>query len=174
MERILKEYVARTMGLEVVPHFVEELSEERLNWILTHDSFLGGCKIEGIVIKNYTQFGPDKKVLMGKMVSKEFKEIHGKEWKRMNPTQGDIISQLGERYRAEGRWSKAIHRLRDSGELDHSVKDIGPLIKEIPLDIKKECEEEIKELLFKWAWPKVYRLTLRGFPEFYKKYLLRP
>jgi hypothetical protein len=170
----MKVTLAAEMGLEVVPQYVvTEYSEEHLKLLLAFESFLGGCKVEGFVIKNYTQFGPDKKALMGKFVSKEFKEIHGKEWKKMNPTQGDIVTQLGDRYRATGRWHKAIQHFRDNGYLDDSPKDIGRLIKEIPADVKKECEEEIKELLFKWAWPQVSRLTVRGFPEWYKQLLMK-
>lgn len=169
-----KEIIAAEMGLEVVPQmYLPDYSTH--DWMFTcleKESFLGGCKIEGFVIKNYSQFGPDKKVLMGKYVSPAFKEVHKKEWKKMNPTHGDIIAQLGERYCATGRWHKAIQHLRDNGDLDNSPSDIGKLIKEIPTDVKKECEEEIKEILFKWAWPQVSRASVKGFPEFYKEHLL--
>lgn len=169
-----KEMLAQSMGLEVVPQFtLGEYTEEHLRWVLDHESFLGGCKIEGFVIKNYQQFGPDSKVLMGKFVSADFREIHKKEWKKLNPTQSDIIQQLGERYCAEGRWHKAIHYLRDNGDLKGSPTDIGPLIKAIPADVRKECEEEMKDILFKWAWPQVSRLVVKGFPEFYKDQLLK-
>lgn len=168
-----KQSVAANMGLEVVPQYQWNgvLDQGFIDWILSQESFLGGCKIEGFVVKNYNQFGPDKKVLMGKYVSPAFKEIHGKEWKRMNPLQGDILAQLGERYCAEGRWRKAIQHVRDLGKLEQSPKDIGALVKEIPADVKKECEEEIKELLFKWAWPHIARASVRGFPEWYRQVL---
>ena len=89
------------------------------------------------------------------------------------PPSVDILTLLGQDYCTEARWQKAVQHLRDDGELENSPRDIGRLIKEIPNDIKKECEEEIKEKLFKWAWPKMARATHRGFPEWYKEQLLK-
>ena len=37
------------------------------------ESQLGGPKLEGVVIKNYYQFGPDKKIIIAKYVSEAFK-----------------------------------------------------------------------------------------------------
>ncbi len=51
-------------------------------------------------------------------------------------------------------------------------KDIGPLMAEIPADIFKECEEEIKNQLFKHFWPQIKRISTAGFPEWYKDKLL--
>lgn len=45
-------------------------------------------------------------------------------------------------------------------------------MKEVPEDIKKECEAEIKELLFNHYWPNISRGVSNGIPEWYKKLLL--
>lgn len=167
---------AERIGLECVPLLATgTLSLAQLREIMDRDSILGGQKIEGVVIKpvGYGIFGPDKKVLMGKFVSEAFKEKHAHEWKQSNPGAGDIIELLGEQYRAEGRWQKAIQHLTEAGKLEGDPRDIGALLKEIPADIEKECADEIKDALWKWAWPKIRRKATAGFPEWYKDQLLQ-
>lgn len=162
--------IAKELGLECVPtYYIGKLeSIDQLREYLEKDSILGGCKIEGVVVKNYARFGRDKKVLMGKLVAQEFKEKHAKEWKNQNPSGKDVVGLLGEEYKSEARWQKAIQHLRDNGQLFNEPKDIGNLIKEINLDVLKECEDEIKAKLFKWAWPVISRKITAGFPEWYK------
>jgi len=161
---------AARLGLEVVPVLFEgmmtsfEMFKEFLNW----ESILGGVKIEGVVVKNYNMFTQEKKVAMGKYVSEAFKEIHTSEWKKSNPTGKDIIEELIMRLKTDARWDKAIQHLRDAGELDGSPKDIGPLLKEIQLDIQKECTDDIKDILFKHYWKDIARGVVRGLPEWYK------
>ena len=162
------------LGLECVPVLYKGIvqSPETLKELLELESCLGGQKIEGFVIKNYARFGADKKALMGKYVSEAFKEAHKKDWRGSNPTSKDVVSELCNQYKNTVRWDKAIMRLKESGELEFSPKDIGKLMKEVPRDVKVECEAEIKEALFKWAWPKIQRSCVQGLPEFYKKRLM--
>lgn len=162
------------LGLEVVPCFYQGRVEsaEQVRKFLDTVSVLGGQKIEGVVIKNYARFGLDKKALMGKFVSEAFKEVHSGEWRKENPKSGDILDVLTERYKTPARWAKAVQHLRDAGSLDNSPKDIGLLMKEVPEDIKKECEAEIKDQLWAWAWAELKRRTCGGLPEWYKQQLL--
>lgn len=166
---------ATHIGLECVPiiYAGKILDNETFQSLLDHTSILGGQKIEGVVIKpiRYDLFGKDKKVLMGKCVSPAFKEVHQRTWTKENksPTQNDIIQLLGDIYTSEARWNKAIQHLKEDGKLEDSLRDIGPLLKEIPEDILKECREEIMDKLFDWAWPQLRRKVTNGFPEFYKK-----
>ncbi len=125
-------------------------------------------KLEGIVIKNYNRFGRDGKVLMGKWVREEFKEVQRKDWKKGNLQGKDIIQNLIAMYRTEARWDKALQHLRESGKLEGSPRDIGILLAEIQRDTKHECEDEIKDYLMKWAWKKIGRGITAGFPEYYK------
>jgi len=168
---------AERLNLEVVPLvFSGTLSSiEEFRQFLDQESILGGQKIEGVVVKprDYNLFGPDKKVLMGKFVSEAFKEVHAKEWKNSNPSAGDIVAVLGEAYRTPARWNKAVLHLTERGALEGSPRDIGAILKEVPADIEKECADEIKERLYKWAWPHIRRVVTRGLPEWYKDELLK-
>lgn len=138
--------------------------------LLERDSFLGGQKIEGVVIKNFNQFSHGH-ILMAKFVSPAFKEVHSQEWKKANPSKGDVVDQLIDRYRSEARWNKAVQHLRDDGLLDNSPRDIGPLMKEVALDVLKEEEQSIKDALFKLCWPKIQRGIAAGLPDWYKEKL---
>jgi hypothetical protein len=46
-------------------------------------------------------------------------------------------------------------------------------MKEIPADIEKECVDEFKDRLFRFAWPHIRRKATAGFPEYYKDQLLK-
>jgi hypothetical protein len=165
---------ATRLGLEVVPQLFYGMvtSAEELKKFLEHESILGGTKIEGMVIKNYFRYNPEKKALMGKFVSEAFKEKHKKEWGESNPGNKEIIQKLIEMLRTEVRWHKAIQHLRDAGELENSPRDIGKLMKEIPNDVLKEEEDWIKEMLFRYAWHHISRGITAGFAEWYKNLLM--
>lgn len=163
------------LGLEVVPtfHFGKVNSWEEFKHLMDRESVLGGCKIEGVVIKNYDLFGPDKKVLMAKFVSEAFKEVHRREWKNNNPTKGDVIQQLCDELRTQQRWEKAVIHLHERGELTDTPKDIGALMKEVSLDVLKEEKDYIVEKLFNFAWPKISRAIVGGLPQWYKELLAK-
>lgn len=131
---------------------------------LSQESILGGQKIEGFVVKNYSKFGIDKKVMMGKLVCDEFKEVHNKEWKMGK----DIVGQLVERYKSISRWEKAVQHMRDAGTLTGSPKDIGPLVHEVQNDIIKEDGDDIRIRLYEWASPKLMAGVISGLPQWYK------
>lgn len=174
-----KALLASEIDLECVPvlfrGMVNDIHEFRA--LLDRESVLGGQKIEGVVIKpaDYNLFGRDKKVLMGKFVSEAFREVHQKTWtsEHKTPGGGDIIQLLASSYGTEARWNKAVIHLREKGVIQDDPRDIGLLMKEVPEDIAKECEEAIKEQLYRWAWPQVKRMVTRGLPEFYKESLLK-
>lgn len=163
------------LGFEVVPMIYqgEVKSIEFFNELLENESCLGEVKIEGVVVKNYNVFTLDKKIAIGKYVSEAFKEVHGKEWKKSNPGKMELMDYLISKYKSEARWSKAVQHLRDNGQLSHTPKDIALLVKEIPEDIKKECEDEIKQYLFNHYWPLISRSVMSGMPEWYKQELLK-
>lgn len=175
LTRKQKEAEAERLELEIVPVLYEGVitSPEQLRDMLSTDSILGGQKVEGVVVKNYTRFGVDGKALFAKFVSESFKESHKGDWRERNPKQGDIITQLITRYRTPARWQKAVQHLRERGELEQSPKDIGKLITEAGADLETEEKEEIKEYLWKWAWSNIRRGTVAGLPEWYKEELLK-
>ena len=164
---------AGRLGLEVVPTFHEGplASLDELKALLERDSCLGGAKPEGFVLKRYDRFGEDKKTLMAKYVTEAFKEVHGKEWKAANPSRMDVVQSLTVRYKTEARWQKAVQHLREAGTLDGSPKDIGALLREVPTDVRKECEQDIKDALFAYAWPHIQRGITAGLPQWYKDQL---
>src|SRR3990167_5315669 len=109
---------ASRLGLEVVPlfHMGKGLTLDFIRSLVdTRVSILGGQKIEGIVVKplNYDIYGVDKKVLMGKFVSEAFKEVHSTEWKKENPTVGNILDQIAATYTTPARWAKAVQHLTE-------------------------------------------------------------
>ena len=165
---------AERLGIDVVPLLHQGLvpDVQAFRAFLDRESILGGQKVEGVVIKNYARFGPDKKVLMGKFVSEHFKEVHASEWKLENPKQGDILEALIQRLRTPARWQKAVQHLAERGALETSPRDIGPLLTEVGVDVEKECKDEILASLWAWAWPHLRRRVAHGLPEWYKEYLL--
>jgi len=175
MSRKEKEAEAKRLGLEIVPAFFEGTIDkfEDLQNLLMTDSYLGGCKIEGFVVKNYSLFTIDKKVMMGKFVSEAFKEKHSKDWKNAHPGKNDVLANLIAIYRHENRWKKALQHLRDAGQLKGEPSDIGLLMKEIALDIQKEETEIIKDKLFQWAWKHIAKGVINGMPEWYKEQLAK-
>lgn len=167
--------MAWELSLEAVPYFGTLHKQTGMEWLtaqLQQTSILGGQKVEGIVLKNYTQIGSDKKILMAKLVSEEFKEVHKKAWGESNPSQKSFIDLLAQDYRTEARWNKAVIHLQEQGTLLNAPQDIPALMKEVNLDILKECEDEIKERLFKHFWKQMSRNATRGLPEWYKAKLM--
>ena len=170
LSRQQKAAEAAMLGLELVPVLykgpvkgVEELLE-----LMEQESFLGGCNIEGIVVKNYNRFGVDGKVMMGKYVSEKFKEKHRGDWKDRNPSGKDVIGKLTEALRTEARWDKAIQTLRDAGKLLGEPKDIGALIVQAKKDIAEEEGEWIQHKLYKAFGNKIISGAIKGLPEYYK------
>ena len=161
----------RDLGLEFTPLLWEgdgkEVTLDLLKELLQTDSILGGVKIEGVVIKNYDKYIKDK-VMMAKYVSTDFQEKHGKDWKQRNP--GAIEYVVGH-FNREAIWQKAVQHLEEAGELEYEPKDIGKLMKELNMDIEREHEEEIKEMLYKREKSKILKGITRGFPEWYKEKL---
>lgn len=166
---------AERLGLEVVPLIFSGMisNVESLMSFLETISILGGQKIEGMVFKNYSRFGKDKKVLMGKFVSEKFKEVHGSERKKANSGRKDLVQSLILKYKTEARWNKAVQHLRERGELQDCLKDIGNLLKEVHLDLEKECKEEISEALYKHFMPHIKRGAAAGLPIWYKELMLK-
>lgn len=167
-ERSTIEMWAEHLDLEAIPLLHDGVieSREELVAMLDRVSVLGGQKIEGVIIKRMP--------LVGKLVGEAFKEVRSSKGGKTGGLRlGDPAEDIGERYRCEARWRKAIQHLRDENRLSDDPRDIGPLIKEIHADIQKECREEIVEALIKEFMPRVLKRTIIGFPEWYKDQLTR-
>ena len=164
---------ATTIGFEVVPLLYKGFATvDILKSFIGTKSILGGQNIEGVVAKNYSMFTRDKKVAMAKIVDTTFQEKHQKSWCKDNPARTDIINQIVETYRTEARWQKALQHLAELDKLEGKPRDIGNLIAEVKRDVKDECEEEIKEQLFKYFWNNIRRQITYDLPEWYKEKLM--
>ena len=163
---------AERLGLECVPLLAYDKidSIESFVKLLETVSCLGGSTIEGMVIKNYFRLGErDGRTLMGKYVNEKFKEQNKKNWKEQKASP---IDRIGQEFRTEARWNKAIIHLEEQGKITYAPQDIPLLFKEVNKDVLEECGDEIKERLFKWGWKNISRTITKGLAIYYRKKLL--
>lgn len=164
---------AARIGLEMVPMVTmgdgADFSLDAFKEMLSRESCLGGTTVEGVVIKNYGKFTEEKKAMMGKFVSEDFKEVHKRTWAK--PSRRDILTTIREQYRTPARWTKAVQHLEESGKLEGSPRDIGAIIIEAQNDVHAECADEIKDILFATFWPQIKKGLTGGLPEWYKQRL---
>lgn len=172
------EWWAENLECDVVPllgtgQYKREELVEQIDKFLETESVLGNEKMEGVVIKNYSQTGliggMILPILCCKYVREDFKEVNKSNWKKDNPKS---VEKLAEAFLSEARWEKAIQYRRDCGELENSPRDIGPLIQRIQQDIREEEQEEIKTKLYNIFEKDIMRIATRGFAQYYKEKLL--
>ena len=140
--------------------------------LLETESFLGGGKIEGVVVSvsepwYWAAAGVQYPARFGKLVRPEFKERLNRDWKKENTSKGKLQAYINS-FAAEPRWDKAVQHLRDDGTLLNDPKDIGVLMREVHRDIEEEHAEEIKEFLYRLFIKDVKRSATRGLPGWYK------
>lgn len=168
---------ASKFDIDVIPlvHYGDSNAEHVLE-LMDRESYLGGQKIEGLVVKRPQPWLFMGKILLpvmaGKYVSEKFKEVHQKDWKKLNTGKGQL-EVLKEKYRTEARWHKAVMHLKEAGKLLGSPSDIGNLMKEVKLDLVTEEQENIKNDLYRLFGEDVLRNATAGLPEWYKEGLLR-
>jgi hypothetical protein len=137
-------------------------------------SQLGGCPMEGVVLKNLSQqmmVGPMMfECVVVKFVHEAFKEVHQKNWKQENTGKGRW-QIFQEQFATEQRWLKSIQHMAEDGRLLGEPKDIGTLMIEIKKDIGQECKDEIVKFLWKEFGQELLRNSVRGMPEWYKERL---
>lgn len=167
---------AALIDVDVVPELYRGpmLSIEELSGLVKHSSppLLGGAMREGVVVKCYSMLDSRDKVLMAKLVTDEFREVHRKEWSSSNPNPKEIRDVLGDKYRSEARWRKAVQRMKESGEFTGDMKITGKLLNDVVADIIDEEGDAIKDELFKWALKDMRRHWVRGLPEWLRDVFL--
>lgn len=167
------DYEAKRIGFDVVP-LLPSVEAASFDQLLERESYLGGVKIEGFVIKNYSQeFLLGNQVIpfmAGKYVSEAFKEIHKKNWKAENTGKGRWETYK-DQFNTEPRFRKAVQHLRDAGLLTQTPKDIGSIIREVHKDIELEEKVNIQDFLWNEFGSELLRSSTRGIAEWYKKEL---
>jgi hypothetical protein len=169
---------ADNLLIDVVNCFFEgtvdtnNIGNSMAEWLETV-SQLGKERIEGVVIKNYAQEfiigGVVFPLTQAKYVSERFKERHKIDWKTTNK---GPVERLGELVATEGRWHKAVQKLKDGGEWTGTPADIGPAIKSLQIDLIEEDKDYIKEEMWKLFYKEISRAAVKGFPEWYKGKLI--
>lgn len=173
----IREY-AELFEIDAVPLLFrgETSAANVLEMVKDTPSYLGGANIEGVVVKAYKPWmflgQIPLSVMSGKYVTEEFKEVHVKDWSKLNTGKGKF-EVLKESYRTEARWRKAIMHLRERGELTGTPKDIGALIKEVRVDIETEEKENIKDILWGIYKEDILKYSIFGLPQFYKEELAK-
>lgn len=158
---------ASRLDMEAVPVFaIRKIScEDDFKEYLTRVSILGGQTVEGVVFKNYLH----KHLLVGKYLSKDFEEVRASSGNKIPRVKVDAIDDIVQYLRTPARWNKAVQHLREEGKLKDGMEDIGPLMRELHDDLKAECSDIVKEMLFNWAWKGVVKGVSSGFPDWYRK-----
>ncbi len=150
-------------------------SSDEIIKLLDIESVLGGCKIEGIVVKNYLKpfllGGQPIPLMSGKFVSESFKENHKENWGKEYSTKGKWETFLGS-FKTEALWNKSIQRLKEESKLENSPRDIGLILKEINKDIEDEQKEDVKEFLWNEYKREIFANATRGLPEWYKQKIM--
>lgn len=164
---------ADRLGLEPVTTYHEgEIDAGGLASFMGRKSALGGAAAEGVVVKNYGQLMPDGKPALGKLVREEFKEVNARAHAKVG--RGDFVEALGEEFRLEARWAKAVQRLAETGELLGAPQDIPRLLVEAKADLEAEEAQAIKDRLYAEFRKKILACSVRGLPEWYKGTLFQP
>lgn len=170
------EEIAESLEIDVVPLVYKGIitSPEQIRDLLNKTSYLGGQKIEGVVLKRYEPwlYGSQPLPLMGqKFVSEAFKEVHRETWKSDNTNRGRW-DKFKEGFKTSARWDKAILHLEESGQLEHTPRDIPKVIAEIKRDIADEEKQNIVNFLWDEYGKDLLAFSAHGAAEHYKQWLL--
>ena len=171
LEPLSLDFFSERLGLEMVPALgqLPHVTAPAIDGFLRRDSILGGGQIEGVVIKSPGEWyskamNQSFPLFPVKKVNDSFKEVHEKDWKKEHTGKGKIEALI-EMYCTEARWLKAVHTLRDAGELTETPKDIGKLMLRVRQDVVEEDKAEIMEKLWEIVRPDLLRAVGKGLPE---------
>jgi len=174
MDRNTVEEYANIFDVDIIPEFhAGQITKDDLLKFHNQESYLGGEKVEGIVIKNYNQIieiNGQVRPLFTKFVREEFRERHTK-----NPDHKPLratIEEWMQGFKTEARWEKAVQVLKEEGRLTGEPRDIGGLIKQVIKDIDEEEGDNIKEHLHKHYIRHIHAIATSRLAEWYKDKLL--
>jgi hypothetical protein len=164
---------ADALDIDVIPTLhLGPADLERVKGLMQRESYLGGATIEGVVIKNYSEFinlGGRVFPLFCKHVNVAFKERNAENWAKESGK--SKLQAFMDSFNTPARWQKAVQHLVEAGQLQGAPQDIGPLMKEVYQDIVDEEAGTIKDFLYHLYLKDIVRTAQRGFPEWYKAQL---
>lgn len=167
--------VAAVLHVDMIPVLYQGVADKAiLDDLLKTESYLGGCLIEGVVVKNYGElvwFGGQPHYLYCKYVRQDFKEVNKENWAKESGK--NKLEEFMQSFRTEARWRKAIQHLAEDGRLEKDPRDIGNLMRAIHDDIVTEESDNIKDYLYQLYIKDVVRIAQRGVPEWYKEQLAK-
>ncbi|MDZ4344591.1 MAG: RNA ligase family protein [Candidatus Binatia bacterium] len=167
-------FIAHQLGIEPVPLIYSgDCTVKELSQHLDTESVLGGTKVEGVVIKRYTDMATG--LIVAKLVSDKFKEKAGARIKtpRLPDAINELVAQLGAQYCTEARWQKCVQHLRDDGALAGVMEDIPSLLRELHKDLWDEGGEYIAATVMQRVRKEITRRVSQGFPQWYKSQLIQ-
>ena len=169
---------AEKLDIDAIPCLgsKDRYTADDLQKLLETESYLGGQKIEGVVISRdepwyWPAAGKEIPARLAKLVRDDFKETN-RVRKDGTSKREERLNEFFDGFRTEARWEKAVQYLRDAGELMHDPKDIGKIMRRIHEDVAEEEEDYIRQTLFDMFITDIKRSAATGAPEWYKARLL--
>ena len=177
LNRSTLEAFAKLLKVDIVPILYQGILKniEMLDKLLETESYLGGSKIEGLVIE-CRDYVPERMPWMpfalAKYVSEKFKEKHQTNLKSEKKDLDKILELC---YKSIARYEKGVQHLRENGMLENSVTDIGAIIKEVRKDFIEEEGAEVKQMIAEFYINKHMKRLLKTItceiPDWYKNKL---
>ena len=139
-------------------------------------SCFGNVAPEGVVLKVLNRNKGNKKkekmvTTRYKFVRTKFSETNSSKKQRLPElSQDQIIDGIGNIYNTDARKQKAVQHLEEQGKWKDKIsQNIGLMVNELDADLLKECEQEIKDLLFVRFWPQISKVARGNIKEFLTK-----
>lgn len=165
---------AERLAVDVVPLlFAGNADGDLVRDLIGKESYLGGCKAEGIVVKAFKDIeiaGVMYPIHSAKFVTEEFKEKHSNNAEFRSGKSN--TQEFFEQYNTTARFNKMVQKLKESGTYQGEPKEIGALMKMLNQDLEEECKEEVKDALWTMFRKEFIGAASKGFPEWYKRSLL--
>lgn len=159
---------AEALGLSATPLLHHgPVTNELRDELMGLESFLGGCRLEGIVLKRYDMRTRLGQPVFQKIVAAEFKEQHKQTWGG-GPSRGDFLQAMGEEFRTPARFRKSVQRMKEAGLWTGTASDIGWLMKDLSIDFEAEHAEQLGQRMWTEFRKQVMASANRGFADWYK------
>ena len=159
---------ADALGIDSAPVLADSYNAKKIKNLLELESYLGGQKIEGVVVKSYNYGDETEQIKVAKYVSPRFKEIQKGRKPKTKITTEEMLKEFFDLFKNENRWAKALIHLKEQNLITGEVEDIPKLIKEIQRDVLDEEEQYIKSYLYKMFKKSICITAVKGCAEWYK------